>query len=47
MVMAPLNRGSIFDTDGRRTKVDFYNDIKAYLAELNNTDVRSLEDIVQ
>ncbi|KAL2797001.1 amidase signature domain-containing protein [Aspergillus keveii] len=28
-------------------KVDFYNNIKAYLAELNNTNIRSLEDIVQ
>ena len=28
-------------------KTDFYNDIAAYLAELNNTEIRSLEDIVQ
>jgi amidase len=28
-------------------KTDFYNDIAAYLAELNNTDIRSLADIVQ
>jgi len=28
-------------------KVDFYNDIATYLAELNNTSIRSLEDIVQ
>lgn len=28
-------------------KVDFYNDIRAYLADLNNTDIRSLEDIMQ
>jgi len=28
-------------------KVDFYNDIRAYLSELNNTDIRSLEDIMQ
>ena len=27
-------------------KVDFYNNIKSYLAELNNTKIRSLEDIV-
>lgn len=27
-------------------KVDFYNDIKAYLSELRNTTIRSLEDIV-
>ncbi|GAD93283.1 hypothetical protein PVAR5_1891 [Paecilomyces variotii No. 5] len=28
-------------------KVDFYNDIKKYLSELENTNIRSLEDIVQ
>ena len=28
-------------------KVDFYNNIKSYLSELQNTDIRSLEDIVQ
>lgn len=27
--------------------VDFYNNINTYLSELNNTDIRSLEDIVQ
>jgi amidase len=27
--------------------VDFYNDIFAYLANLNNTSIRTLEDIVQ
>lgn len=27
-------------------KVDFYNNIKSYLAELNNTKIRSLEDVV-
>ncbi|KAK0702516.1 amidase signature domain-containing protein [Apiosordaria backusii] len=27
--------------------VDFYNNIKTYLSELENTDIRSLEDIVQ
>lgn len=27
-------------------KVDFYNNIRDYLAELSNTDIRSLEDIV-
>ena len=27
-------------------KVDFYNNIKAYLSELKNTNIRSLEDIV-
>jgi amidase len=28
-------------------KVDFYNNIATYLSELSNTDVKSLEDIVQ
>lgn len=28
-------------------QVDFYNNIKSYLAELQNTDIKSLEDIVQ
>lgn len=28
-------------------QVDFYNNIKTYLAELQNTDIKSLEDIVQ
>ena len=28
-------------------KVDFYNNIKSYLSELENTEIRSLEDIVQ
>lgn len=27
--------------------VDFYNNIQTYLAELNNTDIRTLEDIVR
>ncbi|KAL5614886.1 hypothetical protein BROUX41_004965 [Berkeleyomyces rouxiae] len=28
-------------------KVDFYNNIKSYLSELQNTQIRSLEDIIQ
>ena len=28
-------------------QVDFYNNIKSYLSELENTEIRSLEDIVQ
>lgn len=28
-------------------KVDFYNNIKTYLSELSNTNIRSLEDVVQ
>ena len=30
-----------------KVQVDFYNNIKAYLFELENTNIRSLEDIVQ
>ncbi|TDZ34411.1 putative amidase [Colletotrichum spinosum] len=38
-----------YDNESEYTvvKVDFYNNIKTYLAELENTSVRSLEDIVQ
>ncbi|KAK4631332.1 Putative amidase [Fulvia fulva] len=32
---------------GTTLKVDFYNNIKSYLADLNNTHIRSLEDIVE
>ena len=28
-------------------QVDFYNNIKTYLSELANTDMKSLEDLVQ
>lgn len=40
-------RGFANESEYTVVKVDFYNDIKAYLAELDNTDMRSLEDIVQ
>jgi amidase len=40
-------RGYPNESEYTYVKVDFYNDIKKYLAELNNTDIRSLEDIVQ
>jgi len=40
-------RGYPNESEYTVVKTDFYNDIKAYLAELNNTDIRSLEDIVQ
>jgi amidase len=40
-------RGYANESEYTVVKVDFYNDIAAYLAELNNTDIRSLADIVQ
>ena len=40
-------RGYPNESEYSYVKVDFYNDISAYLAELNNTNIRSLEDIVQ
>jgi len=39
-------RGFPNESEYTYVKVDFYNNIKKYLAELNNTDIRSLEDIV-
>jgi hypothetical protein len=40
-------RGFPNESEYTYVKVDFYNNIKSYLADLNNTDIRSLEDIVQ
>lgn len=40
-------RGFANESEFTVVKVDFYNDIKKYLAELDNTDIRSLEDIVK
>lgn len=40
-------RGYPNESEYTYVKVDFYNNIKTYLAEVNNTSVRSLEDIVQ
>lgn len=39
-------RGFSNESEYTVVKVDFYNNIKAYLSELNNTHIRSLEDIV-
>lgn len=33
-------------TEAYRTNVDFYNDIRKYLAELENTNMKTLEDII-
>ncbi|KZF25823.1 amidase family protein [Xylona heveae TC161] len=40
-------RGYPNESEYTVVKVDFYNNINAYLAELNNTDVRTIEDLVQ
>ncbi|KUJ15916.1 amidase signature enzyme [Mollisia scopiformis] len=40
-------RGYPNESEYTVVKVDFYNDIARYLSELNNTDTRSLEDIVR
>lgn len=40
-------RGFPNESEYTYIKVDFYNNIKTYLAELNNTKIRSLEDIVE
>jgi amidase len=39
-------RGYANESEYTVVKVDFYNNIKAYLSELQNTQIRSLEDIV-
>ncbi|KAM3075124.1 hypothetical protein ACMFMG_007418 [Clarireedia jacksonii] len=40
-------RGYPNESEYSYVKVDFYNDIVAYLANLNNTDIRTVKDIVQ
>jgi amidase len=40
-------RGFPNESEHTYIKVDFYNNIKTYLSELTNTNIRSLEDIVQ
>lgn len=40
-------RGYPNESEYSYVKVDFYNDIATYLADLNNTSIRTLEDIVQ
>ncbi|KFZ24339.1 hypothetical protein V502_01184 [Pseudogymnoascus sp. VKM F-4520 (FW-2644)] len=40
-------RGYPNESEYTYIKADFYNDIKAYLADLGNTDMKSLEDIVK
>lgn len=40
-------RGYPNESEYTYVKVDFYNNIKSYLAELKNTNMRSLEDLVK
>ena len=40
-------RGFPNESEYTYVKTDFYNDIATYLADLNNTSIRSLEDIMQ
>ena len=40
-------RGYPNESEYTYVKVDFYNNIKSYLSELENTDVKNLEDIVK
>ncbi|XMA07531.1 hypothetical protein WAI453_000322 [Rhynchosporium graminicola] len=40
-------RGYHNESEYTVVKTDFYNDIRAYLSELNNTDICSVEDIIQ
>lgn len=40
-------RGYPNESEYTVVKLDFYNNIKTYLSELDNTYIRSLEDIVQ
>ncbi|KAK8068555.1 hypothetical protein PG996_007667, partial [Apiospora saccharicola] len=40
-------RGYVNESEYTVVKVDFYNNIQTYLTELNNTAIKSLEDIVQ
>ncbi|KAI7283593.1 amidase family protein [Hortaea werneckii] len=40
------SRGYPNESEYAYVKVDFYNNIKSYLSELDNTDMKSLEDIV-
>ena len=40
-------RGYPNESEFTYIKVDFYNNIRTYLSELNNTDMKSLEDLVQ
>lgn len=40
-------RGFPNESEYSYVKVDFYNNLRDYLAELNNTDIRTVEDLVQ
>ncbi|KAJ5629919.1 amidase [Penicillium herquei] len=40
-------RGYPNESEYSYVKVDFYNNLRTYLADLNNTNIRSVEDLVQ
>ncbi|KAL3424051.1 amidase [Phlyctema vagabunda] len=40
-------RGFSNESEYTYVKVDFYNDVNKYLSELNNTAIRTIEDIIQ
>lgn len=40
-------RGYANESEYTVMKVDFYNDLRAYLSEVENTEIRNLEDVVQ
>ncbi|KAJ5939770.1 hypothetical protein N7466_002904 [Penicillium verhagenii] len=40
-------RGFPNESEYSYVKVDFYNNLRTYLADLNNTNIRSVEDLVQ
>ncbi|RJE21941.1 amidase family [Aspergillus sclerotialis] len=40
-------RGYANESEYSYVKVDFYNNFRDYLAEVNNTDIKSVEDLVQ
>ncbi|KAG2417682.1 hypothetical protein HFD88_008901 [Aspergillus terreus] len=41
------SRGYANESEYSYIKVDFYNNLRDYLAEVNNTNIKSLEDLVQ
>ena len=42
-----ITRGYLNESEYTVVKVDFYNRIRAYLSELEKTNIRTLEDIIQ
>lgn len=44
---ANTSRGRVNESELTYIKVDFYNNINRYLSELNNTEIRTIDDIIQ